>query len=108
MLFTLGDTLWADTGATDFLADTPGFHGMVHNSVSLLTDGTFAVIDLNLNNDWPVPHRLQFTNIIPFNPAWGETNKYCFWRVQHLLDRRCHCNRHYLLPGGATFVSQHL
>ncbi|KAK3693029.1 hypothetical protein B0T22DRAFT_370499 [Podospora appendiculata] len=70
-----GDTLWCDTGVTDMAADTPGFHGMVRDAVSLMTDDPLTVVDLNLNNDTPVPHQLQF---IPFNPAWGETGQYGF------------------------------
>ncbi|KAK0628785.1 hypothetical protein B0T17DRAFT_505415 [Bombardia bombarda] len=70
-----GDTLWCDTGVTNMAADTPGFHGMVRDAVSLLTDDPLTVVDLNLNNDHPVPHQLQF---IPFNPAWGENNTYGF------------------------------
>ncbi|KAK5653821.1 hypothetical protein OQA88_7980 [Cercophora sp. LCS_1] len=70
-----GDTLWCAPGVTDFTKDKPGFHGMVRDSVSLLTNDPLTVIDLNLNNDWPVPHQLQF---VPFNPAWGEVNTTAF------------------------------
>lgn len=70
-----GDTLWCDTGVTDPANDTPGFHGMVRDSVSAMTNDPLTVHDLNLNNDKPVAHQLQF---VPFNSAWGETNVYGF------------------------------
>ncbi|KAK3941410.1 hypothetical protein QBC46DRAFT_458297 [Diplogelasinospora grovesii] len=70
-----GDTLWCAPGVKDPAQDLPGFHGMVRDSVSLLTNDPLTVVDLNLNNDSPVKHQLQF---VPFNPAWGETNMYGF------------------------------
>ena len=70
-----GDTLWCDTGVTDPANDTSGFHGMVRDAVSAMTSDPLVVHDLNLNNDTPVPHQLQF---VPFNSAWGETNVYGF------------------------------
>ncbi|KAL0469601.1 hypothetical protein QR685DRAFT_527027 [Neurospora intermedia] len=70
-----GDTMWCAPGVTNFLEDTPGFHGMVRDSVSLLTDDPLTVVDLNLNDDYPVPHQKQ---LIPFNEVWGETNRYGF------------------------------
>ncbi|KAK4170994.1 hypothetical protein QBC36DRAFT_295779 [Triangularia setosa] len=70
-----GDTLWAAPGVTDMFLDPPGFHGMVRDSISLLTDDPLMVLDLHLNNDEPVPHQLQF---VPFREEWGETNQYGF------------------------------
>ncbi|KAK4643712.1 hypothetical protein QC761_405800 [Podospora bellae-mahoneyi] len=70
-----GDTLWAAPGVTDMFLDPPGFHGMVRDSISLLTDDPLTVVDLHLNDDEPVPHQLQF---VPFNEEWGETNQYGF------------------------------
>lgn len=70
-----GDTMWCAPGVSNFLEDTPGFHGMVRDSVSLLTDDPLTVVDLNLNDDCPVPHQNQ---LIPFNEEWGETNQYGF------------------------------
>lgn len=70
-----GDTLWCDTGVTDPAKDTEGFHGMVRNSLSALTDDPLVVQDLHLNDDEPVPHQLQF---VPFNEDWGETNTFGF------------------------------
>ncbi|KAK0616478.1 hypothetical protein B0T14DRAFT_435101 [Immersiella caudata] len=69
------DTLWAAPGIVDPERDTPGFHGMVRSSVSLLTDDPLQVVDLNLNNDWPVPHQQPF---IPFNEDWGESSRTAF------------------------------
>ncbi|KAF4975767.1 hypothetical protein FZEAL_7483 [Fusarium zealandicum] len=70
-----GDTLWCDTGVTDAAQDTEGFHGMVRNSLSALTDDPLVVHDLHLNQDEPVPHQQQ---LVPFNEAWGETNTFGF------------------------------
>lgn len=70
-----GDTLWCAPGVTDAADDLPGFHGMVRDSVSLLTADPLRVIDLHLNDDRPVPHQRQ---LVPFNPAWGETNTTAF------------------------------
>jgi len=69
------DTLWAAPGVTNPEKDTPGFHGMVRSSISLLTDDPLKVVDLNLNNDWPVPHQQPF---IPYNEAWGESSRMAF------------------------------
>ncbi|KAI0376443.1 hypothetical protein F5Y04DRAFT_210211 [Hypomontagnella monticulosa] len=69
-----GDTLWCSPGVTDPEKDPGGFHGMVRDSVSLMTDNPLVVEDLHLNNDFP-GHQLQF---IPFNEAWHETNLYGF------------------------------
>ncbi|KAJ9144262.1 Conserved secreted protein [Pleurostoma richardsiae] len=70
-----GDTMWCAPGVTDPMKDPPGFHGMVRDSISALTDNPLVVHDLNLNDDYPVPHQLQF---VPFNPEWGETMFYSF------------------------------
>lgn len=70
-----GDTLWCAPGVIDAPLDPPGFHGMVRDSVSLLTDDPLRVIDLHLNDDRPVPHQRQ---LVPFNPAWGEKNTTAF------------------------------
>lgn len=70
-----GDTLYCAQGVTDPAKDTPGFHGMVRNAISALTDDPLTVHDLNLNDDSPVPHQKQF---VPFNEAWGETLFYGF------------------------------
>lgn len=70
-----GDTLWCDTGVTHPDQDTEGFHGMVRNSLSALTDDPLAVHDLHLNDDEPVPHQKQ---LVPFNEEWGETNTFGF------------------------------
>ena len=70
-----GDTMWCAPGVSNFLEDTPGFHGMVRDSVSLMTDDPLTVVDLNLNDDCPVPHQNQ---LIPFNEKWNETNLYGF------------------------------
>lgn len=64
------DTLWCDHGVTDAEQDTPGFHGVVRSSISLMTDDPLTVIDLHLNDDDPVPHPLSF---FPHNPDWNET-----------------------------------
>jgi hypothetical protein len=70
-----GDVLWCDSGVTDPTEDTEGFHGMVRNAVSALTDDPLVVDDLHLNDDEPVPHQKQF---MPFNQDWGETNTFGF------------------------------
>ena len=70
-----GDTLWAAPGVTDAADDKPGFHGMVRDAVSELTDDPLVVHDLHLNDDEPVPHQKQF---MPFREAWGETNTFGF------------------------------
>lgn len=70
-----GDTLWCAPGVTDEEEDTDGFHGMVRDSVSLMTDNPLIVHDLNLNSDRPIPHQNQF---VPFNASWGETQMYGF------------------------------
>lgn len=66
-----GDNLWCAPGVTDPTKDTPGFHGMVRDSVSALGNNPLVVHDLNLNNDSPVKHPNQF---VPFNSNWGESN----------------------------------
>lgn len=60
-----------------YLTDTidKDFHGMVRDSVALMTDDPLKVQDMNLNDDSPVPHPKQF---VPFNEAWGETSSYGF------------------------------
>lgn len=70
-----GDTLWCAPGVTDPSNDTEGFHGMVRDSLSALTDDALMVHDLHLNDDEPVAHQKQF---IPFNETWGETNVFGF------------------------------
>ncbi|GFP55887.1 hypothetical protein TASIC1_0006005700 [Trichoderma asperellum] len=72
-----GDTLWCSPGVTDpdQEPDPGGFHGMVRNAVSALTDDPLLVHDLHLNDDEPVPHQKQFT---PFREEWGETNQFGF------------------------------
>lgn len=70
-----GDTLWCAPGVTDPEQDTPGFHGMVRDSLSALTDDPLRVHDLHLNDDSPVAHQRQF---VPFNSDWGETNQFGF------------------------------
>ncbi|KOS22104.1 hypothetical protein ESCO_001905 [Escovopsis weberi] len=70
-----GDTLWCASGVSDPDRDAAGFHGMVRNSVSALTDDPLLVHDLHLNDDVPVPHQKQFT---PFREEWGETNLFGF------------------------------
>ncbi|KAM0245896.1 hypothetical protein ACHAP5_005046 [Fusarium lateritium] len=70
-----GDVLWCDSGVTDPAEDTEGFHGMVRNAVSALTDDPLVVEDLHLNDDEPVPHQKQ---LMPFNEEWGETNTFGF------------------------------
>jgi hypothetical protein len=70
-----GDTLWCAPGVTDPEKDDSNFHGMVRDSVSLLTSDPLTVVDLNLNNDSPVQHQNQF---VPYNTAWNETNTYGF------------------------------
>ncbi|KAL3584631.1 hypothetical protein FPOAC2_14411 [Fusarium poae] len=59
-----GDVLWCASGVTHPSEDTEGFHGMVRNAVSALTDDPLVVEDLHLNDDEPVPHQKQF---MPFN-----------------------------------------
>ncbi|KAL7785872.1 hypothetical protein V8C37DRAFT_311453 [Trichoderma ceciliae] len=70
-----GDTLWCAPGVTDPDRNPGGFHGMVRNSVSALTEDPLVVHDLHLNEDKPVPHPKQFT---PFVEEWGETNLFGF------------------------------
>ncbi|KAF7554430.1 hypothetical protein G7Z17_g2882 [Cylindrodendrum hubeiense] len=70
-----GDTLWCAAGVSDPTQDTDGFHGMVRDSVSALTDDALVVHDLHLNSDDPVAHQNQF---VPFNETWGETNLFGF------------------------------
>lgn len=67
-----GDTLWAAPGVTDPAKDTPGFHGMVRDSLSQCTSDPLTVVDLNLNSGG---RQLQF---VPFNSSWGEDNTYGF------------------------------
>lgn len=62
-----GDTLWCAAGISDPTQDTDGFHGMVRDSVSVLTDDPLVVHDLNLNSDDPVAHQTQF---VAFNDTW--------------------------------------
>ncbi|KAI0173493.1 hypothetical protein GGR52DRAFT_543230 [Hypoxylon sp. FL1284] len=70
-----GDTLWCAPGVADPDADPAGFHGLVRDAVSLLTDDPLVVEDLHLNDDSPVAHPLQF---VPFNASWNETNTFGF------------------------------
>lgn len=70
-----GDTLWAAPGVTDIADDPEGFHGMVRNALSELTDDPLVVHDLHLNDDEPVPHQRQ---LMPFREEWGETNTFGF------------------------------
>ncbi|GAB1315583.1 hypothetical protein MFIFM68171_05793 [Madurella fahalii] len=70
-----GDTLWCAAGVMDGPCNSTGFYGMVRDSISLLTEDPLKVVDLNLNDDRPVPHQKQF---VPFNPAWGENNTFGF------------------------------
>ena len=70
-----GDTLFCQPGTVDPKDDSDGFHGMVRDSISLLTDDPLVVVDLNLNDDQPVRHQRQF---IPFNPDWDESNIFGF------------------------------
>ncbi|KAI0846353.1 hypothetical protein F5Y00DRAFT_272011 [Daldinia vernicosa] len=70
-----GDTLWCAPGVTDPSADPDGFHGLVRDAVSLMTDDPLVVADMHLNDDTPVRHQLQF---VPFNADWGEENTYGF------------------------------
>lgn len=70
-----GDTLWCAPGVTHPAEDAEGFHGMVRDSLSALTDDPLIVHDLHLNNDQPVAHQNQF---VPFNESWGETNTFGF------------------------------
>ncbi|KAL5085863.1 hypothetical protein Trisim1_009933 [Trichoderma cf. simile WF8] len=72
-----GDTLWCSPGVTDpdLDPDPEGFHGMVRNSVAVLTDDPLVVRFVHLNGDEPVAHPLQFT---PFEERWGETNLFGF------------------------------
>lgn len=70
-----GDTLWGAPGVTDPEETIEGFHGMVRNSLSELTDDPLVVHDLNLNDHEPVPHQNQ---LVPFNEDWGETNTFGF------------------------------
>lgn len=70
-----GDTLWCAPGVTDPKKNPDGFHGMVRNSLSALTENPLVVYDLHLNEDYPVPHQTQ---LVPFNPHWGENNTYGF------------------------------
>ncbi|KAI1073788.1 hypothetical protein F5B20DRAFT_586892 [Whalleya microplaca] len=64
-----GDTLWCDRGVADAALDSPGFHGMVRDALSLTTADPLVVHDLHLNADQPVPHQLQ---LVPWDAAWGE------------------------------------
>lgn len=61
-----GDVLWCEAGVTDPEKDTPGFHGMVRDAVSAMTNDPLVVHDLNLGDNG---RQLQF---IPFNSSWGE------------------------------------
>jgi hypothetical protein len=70
-----GDTLWCEGGITDPEKDTDGFHGMVRNAVSLMTNDPLKPHDLGLNGDSPVSHQLQF---VPYNSTWGEDGSYGF------------------------------
>lgn len=70
-----GDTLWCAGGVSDPDQDTEGFHGMVRNALSELTDDPLKVNDLHLNQDQPVAHQNQ---LLPYNEAWGETNTFGF------------------------------
>lgn len=70
-----GDTLWCSCGVSNPKDDECGFHGMVRNAISAVTDNALIVHDLNLNDDSPIPHQNQF---VPFNPAWGENNQIGF------------------------------
>lgn len=71
-----GDTLWCAQPLTDPSKDnTSEFHGMVRDSLSLMTDNPLVVVDLHLNDDEPVRHQKQF---VPFNAEWGEDNTFGF------------------------------
>ncbi|KAF4809794.1 hypothetical protein CGCTS75_v014710 [Colletotrichum tropicale] len=61
-----GDTLWCDAGVTDPAKDTSGFHGMVRDAVSAITNNPLLVHDLNLGSNG---RQNQF---VPFNASWGE------------------------------------
>ena len=65
-----GDTLWCSSGETRADSDQAGFHGMVRNSISLLTADPLTVMDLHLDNAKPIPHQQQ---LVPFNADWNET-----------------------------------
>lgn len=70
-----GDTLWCAPGIRVAEQSPPGFHGMVRNALSELTDDPLVVHDLHLNEDQPIPHQKQ---LVPFNEDWGETNTFGF------------------------------
>lgn len=70
-----GDTLWCSPGVADPSKDPEGFHGLVRDSVSLMTDDLLVVQDMHLNADSPVRHQLQF---VPFNADWDEKNTFGF------------------------------
>lgn len=97
------DTLWCDHGVTDAEQDTPGFHGMVRSSISLMTDDPLSVIDLHLNNDDPVPHPLSF---FPHNPDWNETGSTAFGGASICeIDEEKELGAiYYLVVSGRTFM----
>lgn len=70
-----GDTLWCSPGVTDPGSDPAGFHGLVRDAISLMTDDPLVVRDLHLNDDSPVRHQLQF---VPFDADWDEKNTFGF------------------------------
>lgn len=45
-----GDTLWCASGVTDPSTDPDGFHGLVRDAVSLMTDDPLVVVDMHLND----------------------------------------------------------
>ncbi|KAK8068698.1 hypothetical protein PG994_005314 [Apiospora phragmitis] len=67
-----GDVLWCAPGVTDPAKDSPGFHGMVRDAISLCTDDPLVVHDLHLDI---VGRQQQF---IPFHTEWGETGDFGF------------------------------
>ncbi|KAK8131797.1 hypothetical protein PG984_008235 [Apiospora sp. TS-2023a] len=67
-----GDVLWCAPGVTDPAKDSPGFHGMVRDAISLCTDNPLVVHDLHLDK---AGRQQQF---IPFNGSWGEAADFGF------------------------------
>ena len=67
--------MWCAPGVRGPDQDPKGFHGMVRDSVSKLTNNPLVVHDLNLNGDSPIRHQNQF---VPCHADWGETNLFGF------------------------------
>ncbi|KAK8018984.1 hypothetical protein PG991_008174 [Apiospora marii] len=67
-----GDVLWCAPGVTDPAKDSPGFHGMVRDAISLCTDNPLVVHDLHLDS---AGRQQQF---VPFNESWGEASDFGF------------------------------